>query len=125
MLAGILKLWDRMTGNPGDRAAWDQAWRAMTKRRLPNECQITLNQFDALKPFEISISANPPHYADRMPRESDQCPICGQSTANAPRLPCSLALDLASGGAIALGVWTHTDCFEHCEDTGVSAGVPW
>jgi hypothetical protein len=111
-----------------DRTAWDQAWRAMPHRRLESPPRIEFNrgfldQFGDL--VSVTISLDPPEYSERAWRESESCPVCGDTTAGAERLPATLYPNFASGRSYGLGVWVHRACFENCRDTGEPAPIPW
>jgi ribosomal protein L37AE/L43A len=72
-----------------------------------------------------TISRCPPRYVERVWRESDSCPICGETTAGADRLAASLFPTLASGFRYGVGIWVHRTCFETCDDTAEPAPIPW
>jgi hypothetical protein len=73
----------------------------------------------------ITVSQDPPQFAHKVWRESENCPVCGIHTAAAERLPASIHLKWANGLAVGIGVWVHRTCFESCAVADGDAPVPW
>lgn len=113
-----------------DRAEWDRLWGARTLRRLPGECRLAL---PAPSSNATTLAPDPVEFADRVPRESEVCPVCGQSTAGSVRVAASLTVEWTLPAdypadrklSYLLGVWVHQFCFDCCPDTGQPAGIPW
>ncbi len=106
-----------------DRSEWDRASRAAPHRRLNTPLKIEIEGVQYLHtewglPISITVSLNPPEFADRVGRESDLCPVCGLTTDGLARLPASLYPTFANGHGIGFGVWVHPSCFETCPDAG-------
>jgi hypothetical protein len=112
-----------------DREQWDRSWRAMPHHRLTSRPKTDLRSLDALSgwgdPVSVTISQDPPQFCDRSWRESECCPICGERTSGAGRLPANLHPVWASGRTVGIGVWVHRTCFERCPNTGEPAPIPW
>jgi len=116
-----------------DREEWDRAWSARTLRSLPGECKLDLQfaRWLPLKVAPITIAADPPEFAARGWRESDVCPVCGESTLGSVRIAACLYVAFENlegdsrGFKFGVGVWAHQSCFESCPDTGRPAGIPW
>jgi hypothetical protein len=72
-----------------------------------------------------TICQCPSQYIEKVWRESDACPICGEATAGAERLVALLFRTHASGFGHGVGVWVHRSCFETCPETGEPAPIPW
>jgi hypothetical protein len=111
-----------------DRAEWDRLWRMMPHRRLPSPPKAVsrVSPLDRLgDAVSCSISQDPPQFRDRMWRESDRCPICGERTSDQDRLPATLHPRWESGFNVGLGVWVHRACFEGCPDMAEPAPIPW
>jgi hypothetical protein len=111
-----------------DREEWDRQWRAMPHRRMSSLPKAgvgsdVLGGFD--EPVSYTISQDPPEFCDRIGRESEHCPICGERTAGEDRVPASLHPRWASGLSIGFGVWVHRGCFMNCPDTGEPTPIPW
>src|SRR5262245_21884507 len=114
--------------DPDDRAEWDRLWSSTTQRSLPSVPKVGVKLSIGSSPVtvvEVTISADPNEFSDRVWRQSDVCPVCGQSTAGETRLATSLDVILENGLMYGVGVWTHRSCFERCPDTGVPAPIPW
>ncbi len=110
-----------------DREAWDAIWRGRTDRSLPDGCRLDLILSDSPfgKPVMVTIAADPIEFAARVWRESDLCPICGQSTLNHAPIGASLDVQYDSGVGCFTGVWVHSSCLERCPIIGRAAHVPW
>src|SRR5262249_29131154 len=80
-----------------DRTAWNQAWGSMPHRRLLTQPKVDVFGRKVDVPsrsgpgvdelVEITISENPPEYSDRVWRQSEICPVCGEATVETARLP--------------------------------------
>jgi hypothetical protein len=111
-----------------DRAEWDQAWASMPHRRL-----LALPKVDFAASFgsgfgqvvSVTISKDPPEFSNKVWRLSEDCPVCGATTAGMERLPANLHPTFANGISYGLGVWVHRSCFEGCPDAGEPAPIPW
>ena len=109
-----------------DRDEWNRLWRARTQRLLPYGCQLNLGRQGSSQGLTaVTIAENPPEFAELVFRDSDICPICGESTADCARVAASLDLTFEAGLNFGMGVWAHRECFEACSDTGEPARVPW
>ena len=111
-----------------DREDWDRHWRAMPHRRLslPPKAGVGVDVLGGFgEPISYTISQDPPEFCDRIGRESERCPICGEQTAREERLPACLHPRWASGLSIGFGVWVHRACFMNCPDTDEPAPIPW
>ena len=117
-----------------DREEWDRLWGGSTFRLLPGKCMLNLKtSFEFLSVKAVSVSADPPEFAGRMRRESDSCPVCGESTAGCSRMAAHLTVEyhtppdwpFKSEPYYWVGVWVHQPCFERCKETGRPAGIPW
>jgi hypothetical protein len=73
----------------------------------------------------VTIADDPPEFSARVWRDSEICPVCGESTAGCVRIGATLGLTFENGLRLGWGVWVHPSCFERCADTGISAGIPW
>jgi hypothetical protein len=90
-------------------------------------------QLSPLKVKTFALSDDPPEFADRVWRESEVCPVCGETTADCPRVAATLTLEYEKPvdwsfkcePSFGMGVWGHESCFERCEDTLRPAGIPW
>jgi hypothetical protein len=111
-----------------DREEWDRSWSAMQHRHLTSPPKTGFSSDTLSRSGEFvsyTISEDPPHFSDRVGRESEYCPICGEWTAGEERLPATLHPRWASGLSVGLWVWVHRTCFESCPDTGDPAPIPW
>jgi hypothetical protein len=118
---------DYSLGGEG-REEWDRDWRVMPHRRLssPPKTGLSSNALGRFgNPISFTISQDPPQFCDRVWRESECCPICGERTSGEARLAASLHPGWASGLTVGIGVWVHRTCFESCPDTGENAPIPW
>src|SRR5437764_122499 len=89
-----------------DREMWDTAWRARKDCGLPDGCKLELSSskpsFGA--PMMVTVAADPPEFADRVWRQSDVCPICGESTLNRVRIGAMLDVQYEGGFGCLIGV---------------------
>ena len=109
-----------------DREEWDRLWRARTQRLLPVERRSNLgHDFHALQLTALTITDDPPEFADRVWRASEICPVCGETTVGGVRVASTVHLTFENGLAIGMGSWAHRACFESCPDTGMPADIPW
>jgi hypothetical protein len=117
-----------------DRAEWDRLWGARTLRVLPGECRLDLGApLGPLKVKWVALSDDPPEFATHISRESEVCPVCGESTAGCRRLAATLTVEyerpvdwpFKCEPSFGRGVWAHESCFGRCQDTGRPAGIPW
>ena len=76
-------------------------------------------------PVSVTISQNPEEFSDKFWRESEVCPVCGETTAASPRLSANLYPTFSNGLSFGMGVWVHSACFYNCPDSGEPAPVPW
>ena len=106
-----------------DREIWDAAWHARMDRRLPDACKLDLSRYG--KPTAVTIAANPPEFTDRGWRETDICPVCGNSTLNLPRIGAMLDAQFEDSVGLFIGVWAHSTCLEMCPVIGKAAHIPW
>lgn len=111
------------------REEWDRSWRAMPHRRLSFPPKVRLRSDPTGgrygEPVAFTISQDPPEFCDRVWRESERCPICGERTVGEERLTASLHPTWANGLSIGVGVWVHRTCFERCPNAGEPAPIPW
>jgi hypothetical protein len=109
-----------------DREEWDRLWGARTQRLLPGPCRLDVGrQWPHQKLTAVTIADDPPEFAARVCRGSEDCPVCGRSTAGCARVPASLDVTFEDGLSLGIGVWAHESCFDSCSDTGVPARIPW
>lgn len=111
-----------------DRAEWDHAWASMPHRRLPTPPAIDVRgRFGpgCGEVVSVTISEDPPRFSTKAWRESENCPVCGATTAGVERLPATLYPTFESGLHLGFGVWVHRSCFERCPATGQPTPIPW
>jgi len=110
------------------REGWDRAWRGGPQRGLPGPPEVGVDG-DLLRrfgePTSVTVSEDPPEFADRVWRASERCPVCGRTTAGSARVAASLNLTGARGRCVGVGVWVHRACFEACPVVEGPAPVPW
>jgi hypothetical protein len=110
--------------NDIDRSEWDRVWGLRTQHRLPAGCKLDL-RLNFGQPISVTISEDPSQFADRNFRESEICPVCGESTKGQSRVPATLDVTFDGNLRLGIGVWAHRSCYEKCPDTGEKAGIPW
>ena len=117
-----------------DREEWDRLWGGKTLRLLPGECGLHLSSpFEFLKVKAAALSDDPPEFATRVWRESELCPVCGESTAGCRRVAAHLTVEyerpvvwpFMCEPSFWWGVWAHESCFDRCQETGRPADIPW
>ena len=108
-----------------DRPEWDQAWASMPHRRLPTKPKVALASSGCGEVVSATISEDPPQFSNKAWRQSEDCPVCGATTAGAQRLPASLHPTFADGLSCGLGVWVHRSCFECCPNADEPTPIPW
>jgi hypothetical protein len=116
-----------------EREEWDRIWGTRTQRSLPGECKLDFGaDWRSLKVRSATIADNPPEFAARVWRASENCPVCGETTTGCVRVAASLevtfeelGVGLARGFGYFVGVWVHQSCFDCCPDTGRPASIPW
>ncbi len=109
-----------------DRETWEQAWRNCSHRRIESPIRIDVGlDSDFGKIVSVTISENPAEFSDKGWRETDYCPICGQTTVGAQRLAATIHPTFETGFSYGVGVWVHGLCFEKCPETGEPALIPW
>jgi hypothetical protein len=131
----ILRLFATRRGRAGpapiseeDREELYRVWRAMPHRRLTSPPRVAIDRqlLDHFgDPVAVTIVQDPAKYSHMARRESETCPVCGETTAGAARLPASLYPSFAGGFSFGLGVWVHRSCFENCPDAGGPTPIPW
>jgi hypothetical protein len=111
---------------------WNQAWCRQPHRYLNLPLKIELMHEFGIdgSPFgnivSATISETPSEYIDYVFRYCDECPICGETTLNVPRLAAQIHPKFENGSdSILLAVWVHPYCFESCPKTEKSAPIPW
>jgi hypothetical protein len=117
-----------------DRPEWDRLWGATTLRLLPGPCRLDLQtDFAPLRVKAYFLSPDPVEFAGRMDRQSDCCPVCGESTAGGSQVAVTLYVEFdkpagwpsQSDFTLGFSAWAHPACFERCQGTGRPAGIPW
>jgi hypothetical protein len=110
-----------------NRAEWNRAWASMPHRRLISPGfgigRDLISRFG--NPISGTISQDPPPFAEGVWRESELCPICGNSTTGADRTAATIHRTWANGFRVGIGVWAHRACFEGCPVAGGPAPKPW
>lgn len=111
-----------------DREEWDRAWNSMPLRRLQSPTKLKIGD-ELLRglgdPVSVMISEDPPQFSHKAWRESEACPVCGDTTSGSDRIPATLHPRWESGMRIGIGVWVHRACFERCPDADEPTPVPW
>jgi hypothetical protein len=115
-----------------DREEWDRLWGARTLHLIPGGCKLLFRDAP-LTVKAAAISDDPPQFAARIFRETEHCPVCGESTSGCLRVAATLTMEYEMPPdwpwklplRIRRGVWAHQSCFERCQDTGRPAGIPW
>ena len=105
------------------REAWDAAWHARLDRKLPDGCKLDLSAYG--NPVAVTISANPPAFAERGWRESVVCPVCGSPTDPLNLVAATLDIQLENHNGLLIGVWAHSACLGGCLPIGLAAHAPW
>jgi hypothetical protein len=118
-----------------DRQEWDRLWGEKTLRLLPGKCMLPLrdHEFGSLKVKAVALSDDPVEFAASVWRNSELCPVCGESTAGCLRVAAHLTVEYSrptdwpfkTEPSYWLGVWVHELCFERCQETARPAGIPW
>src|SRR5260370_38406879 len=106
-----------------DRTEWDCIGGTRTKHHLAWGCKLDLGRYGLGKEILATISEDPPQFADQIWRESDICPVCGESTKGQARVPALLDVTFEGNLKIGIGVWAHSSCYATCPDTGEKAGI--
>jgi hypothetical protein len=123
---------EKNTIDEDDREQWDHAWSI--QRHYYIKTPLKTNVAEALSGGNLSfgrvlsatISEDPSAYSDRVLRDSDNCPLCGQSTNGMNRVAASLHPEFESGVRnISIGVWVHKECIETCPVIDGPAPIPW
>jgi hypothetical protein len=69
--------------------------------------RATLNPTDTVQPFDF------------VPYQPYYCPVCGGDSGQSnDRMAAILALEFEGGVKHDFPVWSHTECFNKCSDTG-------
>lgn len=110
-----------------DREEWDRGWSSMPHRHLAKWSKFELwdPRGHLGEPISITISQDPPQFADWVKRGSEPCPVCGEPTSATDRLAATLSPRWANGVRFGIGVWIHRICFESLPDVGGPAPIPW
>jgi hypothetical protein len=117
-----------------DRAEWDAAWRSMPHHTAPFWNEDALKGIvgeRALPIIALTVSQDPPQFAERMFRATTICPICGAETDEVARVPVSLHPVFDFGpprgkrSPVAHGAWVHSRCLGECPLTDEPTPIPW
>jgi hypothetical protein len=77
------------------------------------------------QPASVTVSVTPLEFAESVWCQSDDCPVCGRSTAGLPRTKVSLDVQWANGFGCFVGAWAHDDCLAECPVIGPAKHMPW
>lgn len=111
-----------------DRTEWDRVWGSRPVRRLPGPVRIAVAQGDSAEvgmPVHVDIAVDPHQFEETVVRQTDVCPVCGESTANGGRIAVSIYPEFENGISYGLGAWAHESCLATCELVPGVKHVPW
>ncbi|HUP61111.1 MAG TPA: hypothetical protein VNA69_11890 [Thermoanaerobaculia bacterium] len=101
-----------------------QTFRGIKRRALPSTEHVAPD--DQLGPIvRAFISPDPPGAADRLPRTTETCPVCGVIASPADRIAASVEPEYGIGFPVMIGAWAHPSCLASCIETPDDRGVPW
>lgn len=123
---------EKATIEDKERGYWDRIWASQQHYSLTSLLHIDLGNaisigsFSFGKVISATISEDPVEFSDQVLRHSDNCPICGKTTAEMVRIAASLHPEFENGICnISIGVWAHRKCLDLCKVIDGFAPIPW
>ena len=112
-----------------DQKEWEEAWRAMPHRRLPDFEKLdwnTIANSEVGEVVDVTFVEVPSRFRSFMFIATNVCPICGELAEEASqRSEIVLYPSFTRFPKVGFGAWAHRGCVELCAQIVDPNPIPW